>query len=44
VVLVERSAIGDRDFTGGRASELWGRLKAGATVATDVDSAVAAIR
>jgi len=43
VVLVEPSPIGSRDFTDGRASELWERLRARAEVAGGYEGAVAAI-
>jgi len=42
-VLVERSPIADRDFTDGRASELWERLRSRADVADGYDGVAAII-
>jgi hypothetical protein len=40
LVLVETSPIAERDFTGGRATESWTRLRSSSTVVTSVRDAV----
>jgi iron complex transport system ATP-binding protein len=43
VVLLDAVPIAERDFSDGRATELWERLRARATVAVSYERAVAAI-
>jgi hypothetical protein len=43
VVLLDSIAIAERDFTGGRATELWQRLRQRATIATSYEDALAMI-
>jgi iron complex transport system ATP-binding protein len=43
VVLLETSPIADRDFTGGRATDLWGRLRRDSRVTATPSDAVAAV-
>ena len=43
VVLLDAVPIAERDFTGGRATELWNRSRASATVVRTADDAVAAV-
>jgi hypothetical protein len=43
VVMIDSIPIADRDFTGGRASELWQQLRQRATIAAVYEDAVAGI-
>ena len=43
VVLVDAVPIAERDFTGGRATERWNRIRVSATVVRTADDAVAAV-
>jgi hypothetical protein len=43
VVLLDAVPIAERDFTGGRATDLWTQLRERATTATSYEDAVAAV-
>jgi hypothetical protein len=43
VLLLDAVPIAERDFTGGRATELWQQLREGATIAAGYEEAVAPI-
>ena len=43
VLLLDAVPIAERDFTGGRATELWQQLREGATIAAGYEEAVASI-